>query len=503
VTTATENPQAGSSALPEFEDEYPGARAPLPLEQLEFHARQLAAEHGETGGGGPRRELLARLERNAARLEQVYKKLSEEGVSEAAETPSEEWLRDNHYVVRAQLLEIRRNLPRKYYQELPTLTKGRWRRYPRVYVFARDFVAHTAGRFNQESLRRFADAYQDVTPLTIGELWAIPIMLRLALVENLCGLAAQTLRARQEREAARAFANSLLEERARTQSPFQAAAKASSTFLVEILHNLRDQSVASTAAWRWLQTRLNARGQSADEVLRIEHQREAIDQLSIANIINTMRALSALDWPTFVEAVSRVERILRRDPAAAYPDMDRQTRDRYRKSVEQLARRSHTDELAIAERAIAFAERAVHERPELDRAHHVGYYLISRGRFELEKAVKYHPTVNEFIARLAFRYPALGYLGTVMCTTALFETSILIFAKNHGASIWMLLLVALVTIVPVSELAVSFLNTILTTIIPPRPLPKLALRNGVPEELSTIVAVPTILSSPERVKELV
>jgi cellobiose phosphorylase len=504
VTTATQNPQAANPALPDFDDDYPGARAPLPLEQLESHARQLAAEHGETGGAGPRRELLARLERNAARLEQVYKKLSDEAFAATAETPSEEWLRDNHYVVRAQLLEIRRNLPRKYYQELPTLTKGRWRRYPRVYVFARDFVAHTAGRFDQESLRRFADGYQDVTPLTIGELWAIPIMLRLALVENLCGLAAQTLRARQEREAARAFATGLLQERERTQSPFQAAAKASSTFLVEMLHNLRDQSVASTAAWRWLQTRLNARGQSADELLRIEQQREAIDQLSIANIIGTMRALSALDWPTFVEAVSRVERILRRDPAAAYADMDRQTRDRYRKCVEQLARRSEdTDELTIAERAIAFAERAVRERPELDRAHHVGYYLISRGRFELEKAVGYRPTANELIARLAFRYPALGYLGTLVFLTALFEASILTYSKNNGASGWMMLLVALVTLVPISELAVSFLNTILTTIIPPRPLPKLALRNGVPAELSTIVAVPTILSSPERVRELV
>ena len=224
----------------------------MPLEQLESHARELAAEHGETGGGGPRRELLARLDRNADRLENIYKKLSEEGFAQAAETPSEEWLRDNHYVVRAQLIEIRRNLPRKYYQELPTLTRGRWRRYPRVYVFARNFVAHTAGRFNQESLRRFADAYQDVTPLTIGELWAIPIMLRLALVENLCGLAAETLKARLEREKARAFAASLLQGRERAQSFLQAAgAKVTPTFLVEILHNLRDQSVASTAAWRW------------------------------------------------------------------------------------------------------------------------------------------------------------------------------------------------------------------------------------------------------------
>ncbi len=466
MATLSQIPPSAAGAALDTDDDFEGGRAPLPLDQLEAHARELAAEHSATDSGGPRRELLARLERNAARLEQIYRKLAEQGFSEPAETPSEEWLRDNHYVVRAQLLEIRRNLPRQYYEELPTLVSGRWRRYPRVYVFARDFVAHTAGRFNQEMLRRFADAYQDVTPLTIGELWAIPIMLGWRWSRISAGLAVQTLRARQDREAARTFATDLLRIPEKERRLRQLTDKASSTFLVEILHNLRDQSVASTAAWRWLQTRLSARGQSSDEVLRIEQQREAIDQLSIANIINTMRVLSALDWPTFVEAVSRVERILRRDPAGAYVDMDRPTRDRYRKSVEQLARRSGTDELDVAERAIAAAETARRERPNADRAHHVGYYLISRGRFELERSVDYTPTASERIARLVFKHPAIGYLGTLALTTAVFETSLLLYARNHGASPWMIAFVALVTVLPVSELALSFLNTILTTLIP-------------------------------------
>ena len=84
-------------------------------------------------------------------------------------------------------------------------------------------------------------------PLTIGELWAIPIMLRLALVENLCGLAVQSLRAKQERDAARKFAASLVAPE-KSKTPLHLAAKASPTFIVEMLHSLRDQSVGSTAA---------------------------------------------------------------------------------------------------------------------------------------------------------------------------------------------------------------------------------------------------------------
>jgi len=479
-------------------------RGVLPLELLEAHARELAAGHSVARGEGPRRELLVRLERNADRLEEVYKALSEAGLTNKLETPSEEWLRDNHYVVRAQLEDIRRNLPRKYYQELPSLVSGPWKRYPRVYVVAGDFVSHTAGRFDYELLRRFVDAYQDVSPLSIGELWAIPIMLRLALIENLCGLAEHTLAARQEREAARAFAAQLVADS--MQSRIRASAqlaKTSATFVVEILHSLRDQSVSSTAAWRWIQRRLSAEGQSPDELLRREQHREAIDQLSIANIIETMRVLSALDWPSFVEAVSRIERILRGDPASAYGDMDRETRDRYRKSVEQLSRRSGVDEVEVAEQAVAFAETAHREYPNVIRPHHVGYYLISRGRFELERAVGYSATLSERISRTAFRHPALGYLGVLAITTGLFEASLLSYSRNHGASWWMTLLVAVITLIPISELALSFINAILTTVIPPRPLPKLELRNGVPDSLKTIVAVPVILSSTENVQHLV
>jgi cyclic beta-1,2-glucan synthetase len=489
------------SSQPTSIDDFEPARAPLPVEQLESRARELGTLHGETGTRAPRRELLATVDANADRLEQVYRNLADHDRQQPLETPSEEWLRDNHYVVRAQLLEIRRNLPRKYYEQLPRLTSGRWRGYPRVYAFAREFVAHTAGRFDEELLRRFADAYQDATPLTIGELWAIPIMLRLALVESLCALATRTLRAKQDRASARAFASELLETGSKP--AFRRGEQVSLTFLVEVLHSLRDQSVASTAAWRWLQAILETRGQTADEILRAEQQREAIDQLSIANIISTMRALSALDWPVFVEAVSRAERILRRDPVGAYGGMDRATRDRYRKSVEQLSRRSRVDELMVAERAIEFAETARRERPESERTHHVGYFLISRGRFELEQVLRYSPTAAERLARLVFRHPAIGYLGSIAITTAVFETSLLMYAHNNGASPALMLLVALVTILPISELAISFLNTILTTLIPPRALPKLALEGGVPADLRTVVAVPAMLSSPTRVKELV
>ena len=217
-----------------------------------------------------------------------------------------------------------------------------------------------------------------------------------------------------------------------------------------------------------------------------------------------MRVLSALDWPTFVEGVSRVERILRRDPAEAYADMDRPTRDRYRKSVEQLSRRSGTDELEVAERAIAARRRAQRERPDADRAHHVGYYLISRGRFELEREVRLladqpasgspagfqasgdriprHPRAHDACSKPACcctrETTALAVDDRVCrarrpccrCQRARLQLSQHDSDHHHSAA-------------PAAEAR--------------------AYATASPIDLRTIVAVPTILSSPARVRELV
>ena len=310
-------------SLPDVDDDFPKARAPLPLEQLEAHARRASggAPRHRRGRSATRAAGQARSQRRAARrhLQEVFgRRLQPHTPRRRPKSGSATTTTSSARSCSKSGETFRGSTTRS----CPTLTTGRWRRYPRVYVFARDFVMHTAGRFDQESLHQFADAYQDVTPLTIGELWAIPIMLRLALVENLCGLAVQTLRAKQEREDASKFAAKLLE------TPDKTARRSSSP----PRHRPRSswRSFTTCAISRsprrphgaGCRRRLNARGQSPDEVLRIEQQREAIDQLSIANIINTMRVLSALDWPTFVEGVSRVERILRRDPAGAYADMD-------------------------------------------------------------------------------------------------------------------------------------------------------------------------------------
>src|SRR5687767_7829058 len=297
--------------------------------QLETHAARIAETHVVAANPRRGRPLLPRLDESAGRLDAAYLFLSAAARADSEAVGSEEWLRDNHHVVQDQVREIRLHLPRKYYRELPKLAGGPLQGYARVYDFARELIAHTAGRIDLDTIADFTAAYQRQATLSIGETWAIPIMLRLALIEELDRLAQGVVNARRNRERARAW------HRAAPEGEWSEATIAqmlddargedgrlSAPFVVEILQWLRDQPLTAAPLWQALHRALEGQEDTADELLRLEHQREAAGQLAIGNVITSMRFASSIDWALFFERVSVVEQVLREDPAGAYPGMD-------------------------------------------------------------------------------------------------------------------------------------------------------------------------------------
>src|SRR5262245_42081392 len=474
-------------------------------EQLIHEARRLGAlSTSSTTEGSSADALLARLSSCAADLEQAYEYLSDFARDDTATVVAEDWLRDNYHVVEDQIREIQQDLPRKYSLELPRIADGAHVGLPRVYALARQLIGRTAGRLDLETLTEFVDAYQEGTPLLIGEIWAVPIMLRLALVEELRDLVAGIVDARRSRERARRW----VARRGRRAEPLEpllrdeSSDRLSPAFVAELLQWLRDQPPTEAPIWATLQRAIDAQHTSLEDLLRLEHQRDASAQVAMGNVISSMRLLSAADWPAFFERVSVVERILRNEPAGAYARMDFPTRDRYRHSVEQLARRSHHSERDVAERAVELAQIAHKAEPNRPRRHHVGYYLISRGRFVLEADLEYRPRIREHLGRFFFRHPAIGYLGLIALTTTLGVLSLMAYGARRDASNLELVLIAALSLLPVSELAISLVNALLTAQIPPRRLPKLSMRGGIPAEDRTLVAVPAIIDSPGHLETL-
>src|SRR5712692_1535671 len=285
------------------------------IERLEQYAAAFAAEHKIAEK--PRRVnlLLPRLEENGRKLIAAYRALAESIRKEHVISPAAEWLVDNFHIVEEQVREIREDLPKGYYYELPKLAAGDFKNYPRIYAFAFALIGHTESHLDTETLRRFIDAYQKVSPLSIGELWAVPITLRLALVENLRRLATRIVSSRGEREEADKLADKLLEIAGRQPADLIPSLSArlgkraaiGRAFVVQLTQRLREQDPAVMPVFDWVDKQLAKQGLSIEEIVPEEHHRQAAAQVTVGNIITSMHLLSTLDWKDFFEKVSLVD----------------------------------------------------------------------------------------------------------------------------------------------------------------------------------------------------
>src|SRR6266550_144827 len=492
-------------------DEQPLRGEIFSVERLEQYAKALAAAHITVTKKG-RAQLLPRLEDNGRKLVAAYRTLVEAIRNGRTISPAAEWLVDNFHIVEEQLREIREDLPRSYYHELPKLADGELAGYPRIYALALALIAHTDCRLDTNTLRRYIAAYQSVDPLSIGELWAVAITLRLALVENLRRLAATIVGAREERERADKLADRLLELAARQPEalvPLIAERlgkreKIPHTFVVQITQRLREQDPAVMPVTEWLEAQLARQNTNIEQVIHAEHQRQAATQVTVGNIITSMRLLSTLDWPDFFESVSLIEPLLGQDPAGAYLKMDFAARDRYRHVVERISKRALADELAVARAAVKMAATARIGEPDEEVTHvsHVGYYLVDEGLPQLEAQFEYRARPLERLRRFALRRATLVYVGTLALLTGLILTVLIATLAIAGAGWPLLIIAALVALIPASDIALTVINWDVTHVFEPRLLAKMETSSGIPADATTMAVVPTIFSSEAQVKEL-
>ena len=412
------------------------------VERLEQHAQTLAA--AQTVTDAPRRghDVQPRTAENGRILVESYHILVRAITDERSITPAAEWLVDNFPIVDEQLREIRDDLPPDYYRELPKLAEGHLAGYPRIIGLVWAYIAHTDSRFDPESLRRMVRAYQEVEPLTIGELWATAISLRILLVENLRRRAEQIVRRRAERQTADDLADSLLgigtdsPEGATASLRRRGPAALPMMVRVQLFQRLRDQDPASTPALRWLEEFVATEGTTAEEMVRLDHQRQATMNVTVRNVITSMRLISWFDWAEFVESVSLVDDVLR--AGHTFAKMDFATRDRYRHAIEELARGSGLSEIEVAKNAVELANSAqsINEvEPFLaTRRMETGYYLISDGRGAFERALRVRVPLSDRLRRAYARFPASGYLGTLILITAVALAVPLIFSRDRGTA---------------------------------------------------------------------
>ncbi|HEY2645925.1 MAG TPA: glucoamylase family protein, partial [Candidatus Acidoferrales bacterium] len=484
------------------------------LERLEQHAESLAAAQEVTTTTTRGRRLIPRVAENGRVLLESYRSIARAIQEEHTITPAAEWLVDNFHIVDEQVREIRDDLPPGYYQKLPKLASGHLEGYPRVFGVAWAFVAHTDSRFEPEALRRFVAAYQRVQPLTIGELWAVAITLRVVLVENLRRIAERIVRSRAARREADDLADSLLRPGGQAEilpalkllerSPLDTA------FAVQLVQRLRDLDPKVGPVLLWLDQRLAVAGTSADEIVRAEHQQQGAMSVSVRNIITSMRLISAFDWREFFESVSLVDEILRKD--TDFAELYFSTRDDYRHAIEDLALGSKCSEIEVARQVVRRVQAAAPDPRQAQsnsdlisarRLAEPGYHLISGGRLAFEHDLGFQVPRKLRLLRLYVRAAVPGYLATIAAVTAMILALPLLRAHDSGMAAWGLVLLGVFAAVPASDLAIALINRAITSMLEPRRLPRIELKDGIPESLRTMVVMPTLLTTPEEVAGLI
>ena len=476
-------------------------------EQMEEHGRHLARKH-EPGSQMEPDLLLERLSDNRRALDETCDMLTAAAHAKRRLTPASDWLLDNIYLVQEQIAIARRHLPRGYSRELPRLGSGPSARLPRVYDIALNAISHGDGRIDIESLGRFVAAYQEITPLKLGELWAIPIMLRLALIENLRRVALRIFADRGHLDLAEEWADRLTEvaesrpkdlvlviaDMARSEPPMTPA------FVAGLVRRVQGQGSALALVVTWVEQWLSDGGTSIEQMVHADGQTQSTNQVSVSNSITSLRFLALVDWKQFVESQSVVDAVLRQDPTATYASMDFETRDRYRHLAEEIARRGQLGEIEVARMALELARESAASGDKVRG--HIGFYLADEGRHALERALAARPTLEATVRKAARRMPLLAYMAPIALIVVFFTQGLVTEAARFGSSDEMVWLIGLLGVLAFSELGVAAVNWGATLLATPRTLPRMDYSEGIPERSRTVVAVPTMFGSVATITDL-
>lgn len=362
-----------------------------------------------------------------------------------------EWMLDNAHILRQTFRLIEEDMPPGFLSKLPKLTDGPLQGWPRIFAIAQELINNHRLHLDQGAfaqIRRFVELYDlhSAAPLRMAELWALPVMLRIGILECL----AQTL-------------SRILDgaNRARNISATPSNQPAPRQIIPGF--TLTDPK-------------------SADKN----------DEQRVGSCFISLRTLATQDWREFFESVSRVERAMCAEKSGVYPRMDKETRDLYRKEIERLSEGTRLSEIEVTRKLLTLAGDS-----------HVGYYLIDQGRSAFEKALNYRPSVAVRLRRFCLRFPTLVYIGSVVTLWAFILAVLFGYLVQHQASAVHIIAVAIMSLVLVSTVTISLVDWVITLLLPPRVLPKMDFSEGIPLTYRSMIVIPALLTDAAEVNDLI
>lgn len=463
----------------------------LDKKQLEKYMEKLACDHNLKPESEEKTYPIPALEKDFKYISMVYNLLNEHIKIGIDIHPAGEWLLDNYYIIEERVKQIKDELTLTKYKKFLGLDNGQYAGYARIYVLAKEMCTYTDSNINKENLEFMLTSYQRRKTLNMDEIWNIELFIKIVIVENIKDICEKIYASQMQKYRVENIIERLVEQKNKDVQKFNKKQYKSYKFgygemkypFIEYMsYKLKKTDKDNYEYIEALEEAVEKMGTNINDVIKKEHFGIAIKKVLMGNCITTLKNISRIDFQEIFERINGVEEILKMDPAEVYNKMDYKTKAYYRGKIKELAKKTKISEVYIARKIVELST------GKQGKKSHIGYYLIDEGKFELYKEIKYKPISMKNETKLNFLI-AFTWGATLLIS--------ILIGKLYNNYI-----LSVLGALPIHEIINQFIQYIFSKIVKPKLLPKIDMRNAISKEQATMVVIPTIVDSKEKVEEM-
>ena len=468
----------------------------LDKNQLESHLQKIASNHNLTNQSQKETYPVPQMLENFKVIEQVYQLLNEHLKLGISIHPAGEWLLDNLYIIEETVKQIEKELTLKKYTNFVGVSNGAYKGFARIYVLASEIVAYTDNKIERKDLEDYLVSYQTKKTLSMEEIWNIGIFLQIAMIENIREISEKIYSCQIQKYKAENIVERLVENKGKAEQNFKTNSikklekdvfkDMKYPFIEYMSYILKRYGKKGYSYLKALEEAVEMSGTTVSEVIKKEHFDIAVRKVSMGNSITSIKKIQRINFLEIFEKINGVEEILRQDPSQVYEKMDDKTKEYYRTRIKEISKKTKISEMYIARKALELAQ-----NEELStKQSHIGYYLIDQGINTLYDVLQYKTS-----RQMSTKDKTRAYLLGVGMLSILLSVGMSSLIKLNVVTF-------LLFLIPASEVAVQIIQYVLSKVVKPKPIPKLDYTNAIDEQHKTMVVIPTILKSKEKVQEL-
>lgn len=477
----------------------------LDKKQLCNHLEKIASGHNLVNKSDKQTYPIPHLKESFNVIKEVYNLLNEHLKLGIGIHPAGEWLLDNLYIIEETVKQIEKELTLKKYINFVGIANGEYKGFARIYVLASNIVAFTDNKIERKVLEDYLKSYQENKTLSMEEIWNIGLFLEISIIENIREVCEKIYVSQIEKYKAENIVERLVENKTKQEQVFKRNSfkKVEKNLLNDIQYSfveymsyiLKRYGKKGYSYLKALEETIELTGSTVSDVIKKEHFDIAVRKVTIGNSITSIKKIQRINFLEIFEKVNGVEELLKKDPSNVYSKMDSKSKEYYRNKIKEISRKTKISEIYITRKLLDLANKSSIEENKEEKKNHIGYYLIDEGILELYKELKYKPKIN-----ISTKAKTKIYIISIILLSIII--SFFMATKLNVKNIYVSMISFILFFIPATEIVNQVISYILSKIVKPKLIPKMDFLNGIDKENSTMVVIPTIVKSKEKVQEL-